>query len=79
MTMLLFHMVSHEDVIHIDDHNCIICEFIEDVHHYLECCQTIHETEKHDQGFKQASVCPKGCLPLVSFLDLYIVVSPMDV
>jgi len=41
---------------------------------FLDC-----ETEEHNQRFKQASVNLEGCLPLISYLDPYIVVSLTDV
>src|SRR5882672_340987 len=80
MVFLLCLAAKYEDVIHVDDHNAFIDELSEDViHHHLECHQAVSETKEHDKGFKQASVCPKGCLPLVSILDSHIVVYPSDV
>ena len=71
---------EYEDVVHVDDHNSFVDELSEDViHHHLECHRTVGETKEHDKGFKQASVHPKGCLPLVSILDSHIVVPPSDV
>jgi len=58
----------------------LVDELLEDViHHHLEHRQAVSETKEHDKGFKQASVHPKGCLPLVSILDSHIVVSPSDI
>jgi len=50
--MLFLGSAEDEDVIHVDNHDSLIDEFLEDVvHHHLECCWTISETEEHDQGF----------------------------
>jgi len=48
-------------------------------HHRLEHCRTVSEAKEHDKGFEQASVCPKGRLPLVSIFDPHVIVSPPDV
>src|SRR5882724_7079693 len=80
--MVLFRSLAAEteDVVHIDGHYSFINEFLEDViHHHLECGGTVHEAKEHDQRFEKASVCPKGGLPLVSFFDLNVVVSPENV
>src|SRR5882724_8417567 len=69
-----------EDVIHIDGHYSFIDEFLEDdIHHHRECGRTVREAEEHDQRFKKALVCPKGGLPLISFFDMNVVVSPANI
>ena len=79
MVFLLCLATKDEDVIHVDDYNSFINEFSEDViHHRLEHRRAVSETKEHDKRFKQASVHPEGCLPLVSILDSHIVVSPSD-
>jgi len=76
MVFLFCLAVENEDVIHVDYYDSFIDEFSEDVvHHCLECCQAVSETKEHDNGLKQASVCPKGCLPLGAVLDSHIVIS----
>ena len=80
MVFLLHLAAEDEDVIHVDDHNSFVDELSEDVvHHHLEHCWAVSETKEHDKGFKQASVHPKGHLPLISIFDSHIVVSPLDV
>ena len=79
--MLLLGLANKdEDVVHVDDYNSFVNEFSEDVvHHRLERRWAVSETKEHDKRFKQASVCLKGCLPLISILDSHVVVSPSDV
>ena len=53
-------------VIHVDSHNSLIYEFLEDViHHCLKGHGTVHEAKEHDQGFKQALVNLEGGFPLL--------------
>jgi hypothetical protein len=47
------------------------------VHHRLEGRQGVGEAEEHDHGFEQAFVGEEGCFPLVSILDLDVVVAPV--
>src|SRR5882672_3289022 len=80
MVFLFCLTAKDEDVVHVNDHNSFIDELSEDViHHCLEHRQAVSETKEHDKRFKQASVHPKGCLPLISILDSCVVVSPSDV
>src|SRR5882724_2074447 len=80
MVFLLCLATKNEDVVHVYDYNSFIDELSEDViHHRLENCWAVSETKEHDKRFEQASVHPKGCLPLISILDSHIVVSPSDV
>src|SRR5882724_10485275 len=80
MVFLLCLATKDEDVVHVDDYNSFVNELSEDVvHHCLECRWAVSETKEHDKRFKQALVCPKGRLPLVSILDSHIVVSPLDI
>src|SRR5882724_4343618 len=80
MVFLLCLATKNEDVVHVDDYNSFVNEFSEDViHHRLERCRAVSETKEHDKRFEQASVHPKGHLPLVSIPDSHIVVSPSDI
>src|SRR5882672_8826494 len=80
MVFLFCLTTEDEDVVHVDDYDSFVDELLENVvHHHLECHRAVSETKEHDKRFKQASVCLKGCLPLVSILDPHIVVSPLDV
>ena len=55
-------------------------EVLEDIiHHGLECCWTVGESEEHDKRFKEATVCAKGSLPLIATLYPHIVEPPLHV
>src|SRR5258708_1723290 len=43
------------------------------IHHCLEHCGGVAQSEEHDSWFKQASVSPECSLPLIALLDLHIV------
>src|SRR5882724_7218288 len=79
--MLFFGLATeNEYVIHVDSHNSLVYEFLEDViHNHMKAHWTVCEAEEHDQGFKQALVHLEGGFPLLSFPDLHIVVSPAEV
>ena len=80
--MMLFFgpATENEYVIHVDGQASLVYDFFEDViHHCLKGNGTVHEAKEHYHRFKQALVCPEGSFPLVSFPDLHIVVSPLDI
>ena len=76
---MVFDRVSvYQDIIHIDYHISFIDEvFEDDVHHGLEGGQTVSEAEEYDQGFEEAPIRLEGGFPLVSLLDVHIVISLM--
>src|SRR5258705_10274372 len=49
------------------------------IHHCLECCRGVTQSEKHDSWFEQPLVSLECGLPLVTFLDLHIVESPAEI
>ena len=67
-----------KEVIHVDDkpsfHNHI-SKWV--VHEMLEGGRGVGETKEHDSRFKEAFVGNKDSFPLVSILDIDIVVSPL--
>ncbi len=68
---------ENEDVIHVDAYKAILDQIREDVvHHCLEGCWTVCESEEHHQGLEHAPVHPERGLPLVSLPDSHIVISP---
>ena len=80
LLMVFNHASVYQDVVHIDRHVSFIDEVLADiVHHGLEGDRTVGEAEEHDQGFKEAPIHSEGSFPLISLLDLHIVVSPMYV
>ncbi|KAG6872476.1 hypothetical protein C0993_002128, partial [Termitomyces sp. T159_Od127] len=78
--VLLKRVSVDEDVVKVYAHYTLHDEVPKDViHHCLESGWTVSESEEHDKGFKQSTIGPKGSLPLVSFLNVHIVVAPPDV
>ena len=49
------------------------------IHESLECGGSVTKSKEHDSGFKQSHGSDKGGLPLVLFLNVDVVVSPMNV
>ena len=69
-----------EDIIHIAYHFAVVDEFTEDViHHCLECHRGVTQSKEHDSWFKQSSISSECGLPLITFFDLHIVKSPVEV
>ncbi|KAG5732064.1 hypothetical protein E4T56_gene18820 [Termitomyces sp. T112] len=78
--MFLQHFGVEEDVIEVHTHYTLYNEVLEDViHHGLDGGQAIGETKEYDKQLEQFLVGPEGCLPLISFLNMHIVVTPPDV
>src|SRR6266436_480001 len=78
--MLLHCLREDEDVIQVDTDYTLrdqILEYL--VHHGLESGWAVGETKEHDQGFENSSVCAESGLPLITFLDADVVVSPSDI
>ncbi|KAG6859862.1 hypothetical protein C0993_003367 [Termitomyces sp. T159_Od127] len=80
LVVLLKCVSVDEDVIKVYAHYTLHDEVSEDViHHCLESGWTVGESEEHDKGFKQSTIGLEGSLPLISFLNVHIVVAPPDV
>ena len=62
------------DVVKVDYHDVIeiLPEYI--VHHVLEDCRGVDETERHHLVLKMSITCPEGCFPRVSRLDAHQIV-----
>ncbi|KAG5349395.1 hypothetical protein C0989_004193 [Termitomyces sp. Mn162] len=68
-----------EDVVKVHAHYTLHNEVQEDVVHYgLEGGWAVGETEEHNKWLKQFLVL-EGCLPLISLLNVHIVVTPLDI
>ena len=78
---MFFHcLCEDEDVVQVEADYALgdqILEYL--VHHGLESGWAVGETKEHDQGFKKSSVCAECGIPLITFLDADIVVSPPDI
>ena len=69
-----------EQVIHVNKEPSFGDHVLEGVvHEPLESGWGIHHPEEHDHGLEEPSMGGKCPLPLVSILDLYIVISPSDI
>ncbi|KAG5349253.1 hypothetical protein C0989_004994, partial [Termitomyces sp. Mn162] len=74
------HFGVNEDVIKVHAYYTLCNEVPEDVVHYgLEGGWAVGETKEYDEQLEQSPVGLEGCLPLVSFLNAHIVVTPLDI
>ena len=68
--MLLFRLHKDQDVVQVYYDNPFCYDGSEDVvHHSLEDSRAVGHSEKHYEGFEEASVGAKGRFPLISRLD----------
>ena len=75
-TMFFKRFCEDEYVVHVNHHNPFINEFLTNViHHCLKGFWVIFQPKEHDQRFVQATICLKGCLPLISLFYAHIVVA----
>ena len=69
---------GNEKVIYVDDQPSFRDHIAERVvHESLKCGGGVAKAKEHDSQFKESFVCDEGRLPLVTILDVDIVVSPM--
>ena len=84
---MFFHVGACRDanVIHVYSYGSPLKFMLEDgvsediVHHGLEHRWGIGESKVHDCGFKETVPCLERCLSFVSFLNSYVVVSPLNI
>ena len=49
MVLLLGLAAKYEDVVHVNNHDSLVYEFLEDViHHHLECLWAVSEAKEHN-------------------------------
>src|SRR5258708_38037556 len=78
--MVLSKGFGEDQDVHVTDGHPLAHKVREDIiHHGLECGQGVAKAEEHYLGLIQPLVCGKCSLPLVSFLDLDIVETPLEV
>ncbi len=76
---------GNSNVIHIDMDRCskgFVFEndvLVDVVHHGLERCWRVGESEIHDCGFEKSISGFKCCLFLIPFADSYVVITPLDI
>ena len=69
-----------EEVVHVDDKPSLGNHISEGViHELLECSRGVVKTKEHDRRFKEPLVGDESHLPLVSILNVNIVVSPLNI
>ncbi len=49
------------------------------IHERLKSHRRVCESEEHDWGLEQASVCSERRFPLITFFDLDVIVTPLDI
>ncbi|KAG5342016.1 hypothetical protein C0989_005696 [Termitomyces sp. Mn162] len=80
LTVFLQHFGIDEDVVKVYTHYALCYEVLEDVvHHGLKGGRAIDESKEHNKQFKQLPIGPEGSLPLIFFLNVHIVVTPLDI
>jgi len=78
--MLLFRLRKDQDIVQVHYDNPFHYDGSEDViHHSLEGSGAVGHSEEHYEGFKEALVGAKGCFPLISRLDTYIIETLVDI
>ena len=69
-----------KEIIHIDDKPSFGNHVVEEVvHEALEGSGRVGESEEHHGGFEKSFMGDEGCFPLVTVLDSYIVLPPLNV
>ena len=69
-----------QNVVEVHTYNTFSNQILENViHHCLEGRWGVGQSKKHHQGFEEASICTKGCLPLIAVFHMYIIVSPSNI
>ena len=78
--MLLFRLCKDQNVVQVHYDDPFHYDGSEDVvHHSLEGSGAVGHSEKHYEGFEEATVGAEGRLPFISRLDAYIIETPVDI
>ena len=71
---------EYEEVVHVDDESSFSDHVSKEViHEALEYGGGVVETKEHNGGFEYSFVGNEGCLPLMSILDVDIVIFPLNI
>ena len=71
---------GNEEVVHVDDESSLSDHVSEGVvHESLEHGRRVAETKEHDGWFKESFVSDESCLPLVTILDLDVVIPSSNI
>jgi hypothetical protein len=75
-SVFFYCFIIYSCIVQIDNDDSLFNEFLEDVIcHGLEGCWQIAEAKKHNHWFEKASVCFEGDLPLISVLNVYVIIA----
>jgi len=78
--MLLFCLCKDQNVVQVHYNNPFHYDGSEDiVHHSLEGGRAIGHSEKHYEGFEEATVGAEGYFLFIFGLDAYIIETPADI
>jgi len=78
--MLLFYLCKDQNVVQVHYYNPFCYDGSEDViHHSLEDSGAVGHSEKHYEGFEEATVGMEGRFLFISELDAYIIETPADI
>ena len=78
--MLFFCLSKDEDVVQIDDYMSFMHKPSEGfIHVTLECGWGVGETKEHDRWFEESLISLESCLPLITFLDPDVIITPLDI
>ena len=71
-------MQVKKNVIKVDNQVIVINKVWEYViHKGLEGSRGITKAKSHNEGFKKAKGAFEGCIPFITFLDSYVVITPL--
>ena len=69
---------EYHDVVNVDNNHILhVCENL--IHHHLECGGGVAKSKEHDSGFEGSVMAYECGLPFVSFLDMDVVISPLEI
>jgi len=78
--ILLFRLCKDQNIVQVHYDNAFCYDGSEDVvHHSLEGSRAVGHSEKHYEGFKEATVGAEGRFSFISGLDAYIIETPVDI
>ena len=78
--VFLFCPRKDQNIVQVHYYNPFSYESSENVvHHSLEGSRAVGHSKEHHEGFKEAAISVKDCLPFISGLDVHIVEPPLDV
>ena len=69
-----------EDVVEVDNDVSCMYQLIKNmIHKSLECSRGVGKPKEHDHWFEESLISPESCLPLITFLDPDVIITPSDI